>query len=542
MLDATAKKLLRLLTPGHPPELRQAAATVLGEVGAKDAELARALCQALDDPDSAFRSRVTEAVGKLHVERALPRLVERVGEGGPESEVAARAAARLGAKGVRALQGLMAKVPPGLKRRITAALAAAGTASAETVAVDALLDKDPGVVDAAARSLSEEIPTLSPSHRQALADHLLELLGDKKKKERLPLTSETAVIRLLAALDDARAEPALWERTQPAYPPALRAAALQALGKWVKAPAKDKLKRLIACASERDFRVAAPALMILADTPVNAKTLPDWVVLLEAPDPTVRRAALDKVGDNDTAKVAAALLKQLDQGDRSLRDAALARLARLKEGRKALAGALLEADSVDRAWLLARAQAALAADHPAELRDRVWDRACEYLESADRRADALIFVLREADARALRDRLEERALALRKKKQYDRALTYLHLLTRDPACGAAVRFEQAGCALKLSPKDLAAESRAADAALEQFANLIHHHETELPELLAGAKWLEPEDLFYLGFHFAEKDRQEQKFGGVALKLLAERSPRSKLAKDAKAKLLREGLD
>jgi hypothetical protein len=322
----------------------------------------------------------------------------------------------------------------------------------------------------------------------------------------------------------------------------VRAAALQALGQWVKAPAKEKLKRLLACAADRDFRVAAPALMILKDTPVTARTLPDWLTLLEAPDPAVRRLALEKVGDQDTPPVAAALLKQLDQGDRSLRDEALTRLAQLRAGREALADSLLEAESVDQAWLLARAQAPFARDYPAPLHDRLWEQARAYLDAGDRRADALLFVLREADSRALRDRLEERALALRKKKEYAAALTYLHLLTRDPSCGTAVRFEQAGCALKLSKQDLTAESRAADPALEQFTNLVHYHETELPDLLEQAKWLEPEDLFYLGFHFVEKDRQEQKFGGAVLKLLIKRSPRSKLAKDAKAKLSSAGLD
>jgi len=57
-----------------------------------------------------------------------------------------------------------------------------------------------------------------------------------------------------------------------------------------------------------------------------------------------------------------------------------------------------------------------------------------------------------------------------------------------------------------------------------------------------AKWLEPEDLFYLGFHFAEKEREEKKFGGEVLHLLVKRSPQSKLAKDAKSKLKREGFD
>src|SRR5579885_3723500 len=99
----------------------------------------------------------------------------------------------------------MHRVAPGLRRRIAGALASAGTASAGSAAIDALLDTDPGVVDAAARSLSGEIPTMTAASRQALADHLLGLLSGAKKAP-LPPPSESAVVRLLAALGDPRAE------------------------------------------------------------------------------------------------------------------------------------------------------------------------------------------------------------------------------------------------------------------------------------------------------------------------------------------------
>jgi hypothetical protein len=544
MLDATSKKIVRSLRPDVPSELRCAAALVLGEVGTRDAELTDALCELLDDPDAGLRLHVLGAIGKLRIEGALPRLLARVTEGGPESEAAALAAARLGVKGTRALQDLMPKVAPGLRRRIAAAMAGAGTTSAETAAVDALLDSDPGVVDAATRTLSAEIPSLTDAHRKALADHLLELLSNKKspKSPKLALASETAVVRLLAALGDTRAETLFWERTHSAHPPDLRAAALQALGNWTAAPAKDRLKHLLACAADADFRVAAPALMMLKSVAVSDRSLADWLPLLEAPDVAVRRAVIEKLGDRDKPEVAAALMKQLGHRDRELRDLALARLTRLEKGRQALARGLLEAATSDEAWMLARTQAPFFRDYRPALREQVFAQACSYLEGSDRRADALLFLVRDADPRGLRDRLEERGLALRKKKDYARALAYLRLLGRDPACGPGVRFELAGCALKVSAHDLSAEARAADLALQQFASLIHSHEGEVTESLRRAKWIEPEDLFYLGFHFAERDRQERMFGGEALRLTVKRSPRSKLAKDARTKLKREGLD
>ena len=536
----TTKKILRLLHPDQPVEVRCAAALVLGEMGDKDAELTRALCDSLKDCEPRLRVQAIRSVGKLRVEAALPQLLERIKEGGEEAEQAAQAAARLGARGTRSLQELMPKVAPGLRRYIASALAAAGTASAETAAVAVLLDKDPGVVEAAVRSLIAGVPTLTPGHRKALAEHLLELA--ENKKEPLSTASESAVLRLLAALDDPRVEAVLWERIVPPHPTEVRAAALQALGKWVKAPGKEQIKRLFACAADKDFRLAAPALVLLKNLPVEARAVPEWLTLLEAADVAVRKLAMEKVGDRDSAEVADALLRQLNHPDRSLRDGALARLTRLKQGQKALTGALLEADSADKVWMLARTQAPFARSFPAEWRDKVFARTCEYLEANDRRADALLFLLREADAAGLRDRLQERALYWRKKKAYETALLYLRLLIRDPSCGFAIRLELAACGLKVSGKELSAEARAADPCLQQFATLCQGYEAELWAELEKIKWLEPEDLYYLGFHFAEQGGQQKQFGGKVLRLLVKRSPRTKLAQAAKSKLRGAGLE
>src|SRR5947207_819818 len=115
MLDATAKRLLGLLEPGYPLDLRQAAAKVLGEIGTREGPVATVLCQALGDPDHDLRLQVMGAIGRLKIDQALPQLLSRVQEGGTEADAAAHALARLGPKGTRALKDLMSKVAPGLR-------------------------------------------------------------------------------------------------------------------------------------------------------------------------------------------------------------------------------------------------------------------------------------------------------------------------------------------------------------------------------------------------------------------------------------------
>jgi hypothetical protein len=283
-------------------------------------------------------------------------------------------------------------------------------------------------------------------------------------------------------------------------------------------------------------------MMLLEQSPAAAKEANEWVRLMRAPDISVRRLAMDKVGDQDTKDVAEALLAQLDHPDRELRDAALSRLTRLKAGRELMTKALLAEKTVDRAWSLARVQAPFVASYPKSWSAPIFAAASKFIEADDRRSDPLIFLLREVDAAGLRDQFTERAVALRKKKNYAQALLYLKLLARDPALGFDARFELAGCGLKLSNHNLGHEARANDPCLGQFAQLAQADEPGLLKQLDKAKWIEPEELYYVGFHFAEHDPRWRKLGGELLRLVIKRSPRGKIAAAAKSKLKSTGQD
>jgi hypothetical protein len=367
------------------------------------------------------------------------------------------------------------------------------------------------------------------------------MLGNKKTP--LQPVSEAAAVRLLAGLDDSRAGPLFWDRILPPHPAEIRAAALHALGEWTSEPNKDQLKRLLTCATARDFRIAAPALLMLKKLPVETKLVSEWLTLFDAGDIAGRHLALEKLGDRDKPDVAEAMLKQVRHPDRGLRDAALSRLTKLEHGREALTRAILEAETPDQAWVLARAQAPFVGDYPAAWREEVFAEVCKHEEAEDsKKAEPLLFVLREAEPHELRDRLEEKAIAWRKKKQYAKALLYLRLLTRDPACALPIRLEQAACGLKVSDKDVSAEARANDIYLQHFVRLCQQDDAAVTEFISSSKWLDEEDLYYLGFHLAEQEGRPKKVAGEILKAVVKKSPRSKLAQSAKSKLRSSGLE
>ena len=90
--------------------------------------------------------------------------------------------------------------------------------------------------------------------------------------------------------------------------------------------------------------------------------------------------------------------------------------------------------------------------------------------------------------------------------------------------------------LKASAKEVAAESRAIDPCLRQFSHILEQHADEAEKEVLKAKWLDAEDLFYLGFHFAEQNLREKAFGAAVLQAMVKANPKSKLAASAKNKL------
>jgi HEAT repeat protein len=532
-MDIPAKKLARLLHADQPADLRAAAVLVLGELGVKDAEANTEVIARLDDPESLVRIYALRAVGKLKVVKALPVLLDRIKGGGEEARLAADSAAKLGPDAVKKLHDLLHQVVPGVRKYIAAALTSDAAGSGADAGVSVLLDKDPQVAVAAANAIIGRLPTMTPDRKKELVGELVALAKDKKNK--LPASAEGPVVKLLAALNDPAAADVLWDRTAPGFSHEVRATAMNAVGGWVQKPTADQWKRLFATAVERDFAVAAPALVLLTRLSANDKQLDDWVGLLRAPDLAPRRLAVEKIGDRDTPEVAAGLMEQLTHPDRNLRDLARTKLAALDHGRQALVKTVLASEAQDELWALVKLIAPFAKGVSGKLRTDVLTRACKFLEADDHRSDPLFFLLREADAPALREELFERAVARRKKKDYETAIKYLKLLARDPSVGFDVRFELATVGVKLSAKNVAADARHNDHCLRNFSTCLSLHAAQTLDLVGKAKWLDADDLFYLGFHFVEHTGQEKEFGVGVLKQLIKGS-KGKAATNAKNKL------
>jgi hypothetical protein len=538
MADSTLAKLIHLIAAADSPELRRAAVHVAGRVGTEtDRGLINSLLATLQENDVELRLAAINSLGQLRADAALGPLEDFVRRGGPELEAAVTAATQLGGRGLKTMGKIMDAAPPALKSRMAAVLAKSGTGGGLVATAHALLDPDPKVVDAAARSLAAEVPSLSAAQKQALGKFLIESLQPKKGQAA---KTEAAMLRLLGTLHDAKAEDIFWTRVAAGITPEVRGAALHALGQAAGAVTKARLERLVACAAADDFQIVAPALMILKKVPAGADNTKLWLELLDAPDVATRRFAVDRLSTAESAAAAKGLLSALNHPDSALRNEARHALLRFAKGRQALLEKLLEASSVEEAWDLARALASVAKEIAGGQRSRLLDKAAHYQDSDDRRAAPLWHLLREVDPGWTRNQVETKAEALRKKKKYGQAVGYYRLLAQDPACGEDIRFELAATGLKISAHDTAVDARQADPALGQFSRLLQNPAFDLVSRVNRAKWLDEDDLFYLGFHFVEQTHRGREFGKQVLELVIERSPKAEVGKNARKKLRSAG--
>lgn len=526
------RKITELLLRDESALVRTSAAVTLGALGVSDAGTGKALLGALADPEDEVRLQAIIALGRIRFEGALPALLEKFPLGGAEGEESANSIAKLGARGVKALVEQLPKVSPGLRRYIGAALARAGNASSDQAAIDLLSDTDPGMVESTATVLASTLASRTSAQTRAIGKRV----GELAQQRGISRATDQAVTRLLSAMDDPSGTKSLWDRISANHSPEVRSAALGSLGKGEISNTLENVRRLVQCAGEGDFRIVAPSLILLQKLKVEAAAIGEWLPLFQAKDPAARQLAVEKLGFNPNSQVAQLLAQQARHPDRRLREAACEQAARSKSGQKALVDSLLAESNYDYAWNLARLMAPCISPFGKGWLTAAMKRIYELVEAQDRNADPLLFLAREADAEGLQNKLLERAQELRKKKKYHEAASFLKILTRDAGCPLETRFELASCLLKISSKELGADSRQGDPALQLFLPLAHREDFALFDSLKKQGWIDLDCYFYLGFHLSEQDARARKVALLLLEHVVKKAGRNKLGQAAKQKI------
>ncbi len=300
---------------------------------------------------------------------------------------------------------------------------------------------------------------------------------------------------------------------------------------------KGEFARLLPVLEEAEFSDAVRlTLELLEAHPLPEEYQPVLSRLVESPHVAVQKFALRKMGEFDSPAAVRALVQQLGDPDAARRDAAARSLQKISTARPALTKEFLACEDASKAWAIAQILPVYEGKWRRDTLDAIWDRLQAAVAADDRIQGAYLYFLKGVDADYAYAQLAARGAQLTQKKHYREASKFLTPLKEFPAFAAEDKFRLALAQLKLHPYVVESLARRHEPALELLADLYRSSAFPLLEALKKEKTLEPADLFYLGFHFAEGAADERDLGKDILEFLATRYPRTNVGKSAKNKL------
>lgn len=517
-------------------ERRTAAAVVLGALDVKDAKTLAALASLLEGGADEQRAAL-DALAQLAPARATAKALDLLGSATPAvREAAHRALKAAGPEIVPELKQRREKATDVEKRELDRVLADLGGSNAFKALLDGLAAADEKTVHAAVLAVRERVLQADKRSRSSYASAILKSL--EKDAARSPVHG-AALVKILGWCEEPAATPVLLERlTDLTQASVVRQEAAIALRPVLKGKADKRLvPALFKAAESGDAGLARTACDTLAAAVLDDHALPSLKALALHPNDDRARFALEKLRTHTGAAASDTLVEVALLARKHIAVEARDALQGLPGAVEAALAAVLTTHDPDRARLLADLLVARKGEITAAGRKRLLAALVERVAADGRGYEALLSVARATDAQKVAEALRELAQKLKKQKHDERAAHVLILLSHTDGATEDDKVRLALLALKKSRLDPRPDARARDEAIKLFSELAGT--IDIVSAVKKDRATTPEQLFYLGFHFAE---EEDPIGAEFLQAVIERGPRTKLAKAAKNKLRLEAAE
>lgn len=536
-------------------EHRLAAATVLGALEVKEPKAVAALDKLLDG-SPAERRAALDAFARLgpHAwKKLLPRVFAQLTWSEPLVREAAARTLKAGAAGsseatedmVEAIKARRTTATDSEKRELDKILAELGGADAFKALLDGIVTADEKTARQLALAVRERIASADKRTRKSFASSSTKALAKATSSTKSGAPGvfphqEAALIKILGWCEDESSTTLLVEALSDAKRPgAVRQEAAIALRFALRESAADAdvVEALLDAASGDDLALARTAVDTLAGLTFGAKALPKLRALALHRDPDRAMFATRKLAADGSAPAVKVLVDAVLGGTREVSALATESLKTLPEVLSACVNAISETYFADRALLLAEVVKPRLAPTwsgekmPKGAAQKLVDATIARVETDGRNYEAMLALARIAAPEKISDALRELAAKLKKKKNDERAAHVLILLTHSSGATDEDRVRLALLALKKSRLDPRPDHRARDEAIKLIEEIAAN--VDVLAVLKRDKSITEEQLFYVGFHFAEEG---DPIGEQLLNEVVARSPRSKIAKAAKNKL------
>lgn len=534
---------IRKLLTHERQERRCAAAIVLAELGAGDSRTVAALAEALGDEDAQVRRLALEALGQAESDEAIEPIIARLDDPDPLVQRAAEATLlQLGDMAVPALQQhVQGESSTSIRRKVAGVLSRLQTPAGIESLIDLVDGQDQTLLDRARQALRAKASNLSPPEIRALRKKLDTRLGEASLTSRGGNGLSAALLQLLGDLPDETVVTRLTKEIGPETPIPVRRAAMaglmsalpQARGRRREAAAE----RLLDCLAEHDEEgVIRPALRALRDIEIPSRLTPKLQALISAPTSAARAFALGALGRIGAPDSLATLIEQLVTGSAPVRAAARDALATAPDAAPALVRAVFEvkdpARLLDIAELLALRRESLRPEDRIAVCTSVLERIESGQEDASLIADTVSRALPEDFIAMVRERVAE----ARQDRRVVEAFTLLEAIKSSPAFSQEEQYELAVFGLIRNPEATARAPRVADRVCAPFSELLRLG-FPIEARLRKETLVRVQDLFFLGFAFAESNIEEERdFGADLLEEVVHRDPDGKFGGRAANKL------
>jgi HEAT repeat protein len=529
-MDDIPTRLLRLIEKGTV-EQRCASLLVLGALKLQNPHIMKSVKAALDHSNPVLKDYALRYFEEVQPKAAIPLLVRLLDD--PDKEIQERAVRLLGRAGEAAVDPLLKRMPTA--SRVWQLNAARVLCAAYG--------------KAALRGLLQMLVSGTDEFNRAICDLMTPLIREMEGKEQEQLYREVETfaakldekqqrpaivssMRLLGQLGRPEARRRLFGFLGREHHPSLRSHALAALLHCLRKDNlhKDEYAKLFSLLEETEFsEVQRLALDLLDAHDLPEDSRATLSRLMGSPHGAVQQFALRKMGDVGTPATVRTLIDQLGDPDYRRRDIAAHSLHKIPDARTALIKELLVCEDPSKAWSIAELLPSYEGKWRQDNLDALWKRLQAAIEAEDRIQNSFMHVLKKADGGFIYERLAVEGAKFYKAKKYKEAIPFLTPLKEFAEFKPEHKFLLALARLKAHPQ-------RPQPAVELLIDVYRNSAFPLLESLKKEKKLEPEDIFSLGFNFAERPGDERDLGKGLLEHVAAKSPRTKIGKSAKNKL------
>lgn len=514
---------------------RLAAAVVISELVPEEEEVLDALrAVAKKDSDTRVRRWVVEAIGALAPDTMVSDLGPLLAD--PSREV------RSAVKNVLAssdavtesdMQDMLNASNEKARKSAIAVLGAMGTGSAQTMLLTSMYGAKSKIITAIIDALRH--PMIDGDAQSC--KHIVNELGSLiRSEEKLNDPSfGMAAVQLLGYGGSFGSLEVLMKLAAQASDVFVRVSALETVQRIAKGKHPQVFEGLLDIAEdealEPDVRMASLHALENLDIPMTMDTRVRDLTTVSLP--SIRRWSITALGGRDSAPAAATLMNIVAEGVTDDRELAMAGAMRTASGRVAAAKLLGKLTEPDRAEMVARALRSLKEDLTQDVKSALEK---SVMEAPPEVGQHILGILKHSGgAKALEGDLLKRALLLMGKKKFTDASGMLSTLCQGLEVDPDARFNLGVCELKQSKRKIVRGTNN-DACLATISELLTVRDYSVLEKLTSEQLIEEEDMYYLGFSFAERSDNEQGLGGDLLLHLMENSKDKALRDRAANKL------